>query len=323
MNNYLIYKSVLEERIKTLLRVDFINRFKTVLFCYYVVIGQKQSTIAAMYAILKRYKALGSTIIFNSSTASSPVSQYLIPYYACSFGEFFRDLGLQGVAIYDDLSTHANAFRQLSLLLRRAPGREAYPGDVFYLHSRLLERASKLSETLSSGGSLTALPIIETQAGDISAYIVTNAISITDGQLFLDSELFFRGIRPAIHVGLSVSRVGSKAQHKFIKNLAGQLKLNLALFREVEVLAQFGSSTLGEDEAFTLKRGYRLVEILKQTRFKPISFEFQLFSIYLGMSGFFDMISVDRVSSRLSFFLNYFMLLTHLHENPYSLSMDS
>jgi proton translocating ATP synthase F1 alpha subunit len=242
--------------------------FNNRLYCIYVAIGQKRSTVASIYNILKKNDALKYTVIVAATASEAAPLQFLAPYAGATIGEFFRDNGKHALIIYDDLSKQAVAYRQMSLLLRRPPGREAYPGDVFYLHSRLLERAAKLNKNFGAG-SLTALPIVETQAGDVSAYIPTNVISITDGQIFLDTELFYKGIRPAINVGLSVSRVGSNAQLRSMKKVSQSLKLELAQFREIESFASFGSD-LDEETKYLLNKGYRLVEILKQDRYSPL-----------------------------------------------------
>lgn len=261
--------------------------------CIYVAIGQKNSTVARVIKTLEDYGAMEYSIIV-SATASDPASlQFLAPYAGCAIGEYFRDNKRHALIIYDDLSKHAVAYRQLSLLLRRPPGREAYPGDVFYLHSRLLERAAKLSDTLG-GGSLTALPIIETQAGDVSAYIPTNVISITDGQIYLGSDLFYSGIRPAINVGLSVSRVGGSAQIKAMKQVAGTLRLDLAQYREMAAFAQFGSE-LDKTTQAQLARGARMVEILKQDQYKPMPVETQIIVVFAGINGYVDDIPVEEV----------------------------
>jgi len=241
---------------------------KKTLYCIYVAIGQKRSTVASIYNTLLKFDALKYTVIVAATASDAAPLQFLAPYAGATIGEYFRDNKKHALIIYDDLSKQAVAYRQMSLLLRRPPGREAYPGDVFYLHSRLLERAAKLNKNLGSG-SLTALPIVETQAGDVSAYIPTNVISITDGQIFLDTELFYKGIRPAINVGLSVSRVGSNAQLKSMKSVSGSLKLELAQFREIESFASFGSD-LDDETQYQLSRGYRLVEVLKQDRYSPL-----------------------------------------------------
>ena len=265
------------------------------LYCVYVAVGQKRSTVAQIVTALNSMKAFNYTAIVSSTASDSAPLQFLAPYSGCSVGEWFRDNGMHALVVYDDLSKQAVAYRQMSLLLRRPPGREAYPGDVFYLHSRLLERAAKMNDKLG-GGSLTALPIIETQAGDVSAYIPTNVISITDGQIFLESELFYRGIRPAINVGLSVSRVGSAAQVKAMKMIAGSLKLELAQFREVEAFAQFGSD-LDATTQNVLNRGVRLIELLKQGQYDPLPLEYQVVLIYAGMRGYLDRLDVSLVDS--------------------------
>jgi F-type H+/Na+-transporting ATPase subunit alpha len=279
---------------KTAIAVDtIINQKGQNVICIYVAIGQKRSTVARVIKILEESGAMAYTIVV-SATASDPASlQYLAPYAGVSMGEYFRDTGRHGLIIYDDLSKHATAYRQLSLLLRRPPGREAYPGDVFYLHSRLLERAAKLSKE-KGGGSLTALPIIETQAGDVSAYIPTNVISITDGQIYLGSDLFYSGIRPAINVGLSVSRVGGSAQIKAMKAVAGSLRLDLAQYREMAAFAQFGSE-LDKATQAQLARGQRMVELLKQGQYRPMPVENQVISIFAGTNGYLDDVPVNRV----------------------------
>jgi F-type H+-transporting ATPase subunit alpha len=259
------------------------------LYCIYVAIGQKRSTVAQIVRALEENGAMEYSIVV-AATASEPAPlQFLAPYTGCAMGEYFRDNGMHAVIVYDDLSKQAVAYRQMSLLLRRPPGREAYPGDVFYLHSRLLERAAKMNED-NGAGSLTALPVIETQAGDVSAYIPTNVISITDGQIFLETDLFYQGIRPAINVGLSVSRVGSAAQTKAMKKVAGSIKLELAQYREMAAFAQFGSD-LDASTQKLLARGARLTELLKQPQFQPMPIEEQVASIYAGTQGFLD--SVD------------------------------
>lgn len=263
------------------------------IFCVYVAIGQKRSTVAQIVRKLEEAGAMGYTVVV-SATASDPAPlQFLAPYTGCAIGEYFRDNGMHALVIYDDLSKHAVAYRQISLLLRRPPGREAYPGDVFYLHSRLLERAAKLSEK-KGAGSLTALPIIETQAGDVSAYIPTNVISITDGQIFLENELFHRGIRPAVNVGISVSRVGSAAQIKAIKKVAGSLKLELAQFREMESFAQFGSDLDAATQKM-IQHGVKLTELLKQAHYSPFVVEEQVVSLYAGVRGYLEKIKVGDV----------------------------
>jgi len=264
------------------------------LYCVYVAIGQKRSTVAQIVKTLQDYGALEYSIIV-AATASEPAPlQFLAPYTGCAMGEFFRDNGMHAVIVYDDLSKQAVAYRQMSLLLRRPPGREAYPGDVFYLHSRLLERAAKLNEQHGSG-SLTALPIIETQAGDVSAYIPTNVISITDGQIFLETDLFYRGIRPAINVGISVSRVGSAAQIKAMKQVAGRIKGELAQYRELAAFAQFASDLDAASQRL-LARGARLTELLKQPQFAPMAVEEQVVSIFAGTRGYLDKIEVGQVT---------------------------
>ena len=263
------------------------------MFCIYVAIGQKRSTVAQIVRTLEERGALDYTIVV-AATASDPAPmQFLAPYTGCTMGEYFRDRGMHAVIFYDDLSKQAVAYRQMSLLLRRPPGREAYPGDVFYLHSRLLERAAKMSDA-HGAGSLTALPVIETQAGDVSAYIPTNVISITDGQIFLETELFFRGIRPAVNVGLSVSRVGSSAQIKAMKQVAGKIKLELAQYREMAAFAQF-SSDLDASTQQLLARGARLTELLKQPQFTPYPVEDQVIVIFAGTRGYLDRIEVGQV----------------------------
>jgi proton translocating ATP synthase F1 alpha subunit len=266
---------------------------KNQIFCIYVGIGQKRSTIAELIKTLEEKDALFYSIIVAATASDSAPLQFLAPYTGCALGEFFRDNGKHAIIFYDDLSKQAVAYRQMSLLLRRPPGREAYPGDVFYLHSRLLERAAKMNNKLG-GGSLTALPIIETQAGDVSAYIPTNVISITDGQIFLENELFNQGQRPAISVGLSVSRVGSSAQIKAMKQIAGTMKLELAQFREVQAFSQFGSD-LDITTQQQLHRGLRLTEMLKQDLNKPLSIEDQIIMIYIGVKGFLDKIEINKI----------------------------
>ncbi|MGH7045371.1 MAG: F0F1 ATP synthase subunit alpha [Stellaceae bacterium] len=263
------------------------------LYCIYVAIGQRRSTVAQIVKTLQDYGALEYSIVV-AATASEPAPlQFLAPYAGCAMGEFFRDNGMHAVMVYDDLSKHAVAYRQMSLLLRRPPGREAYPGDVFYLHSRLLERAAKMNQE-HGAGSLTALPIIETQAGDVSAYIPTNVISITDGQIFLETELFYRGIRPAINVGLSVSRVGSAAQIKAMKQVAGRIKLELAQYREMASFAQFASDLDAATQRL-LARGARLTELLKQPQFSPVPVERQVVAIFAGTRGYLDTIEVAEI----------------------------
>jgi len=265
------------------------------LYCIYVAIGQKRSTVAQLVRSLEEQGVMEYCIVV-AATASDPAPmQYLAPYTGCTMGEYFRDNGMHAVIFYDDLSKQAVAYRQMSLLLRRPPGREAYPGDVFYLHSRLLERAAKMSDA-EGGGSLTALPVIETQAGDVSAYIPTNVISITDGQIFLETELFFKGIRPAVNVGLSVSRVGSAAQVKAMKQVAGKIKLDLAQYREMAAFAQF-SSDLDPITQKMLARGARLTELLKQPQYHPLPVEDQVISVFAGTRGYLDSIAIEKVGA--------------------------
>jgi F-type H+-transporting ATPase subunit alpha len=264
------------------------------LYCVYVAIGQKRSTVAQIVKKLEESGALKYTIVVAATASEAAPMQFLAPYTGCAMGEYFRDNKMHALAVYDDLSKHAVAYRQMSLLLRRPPGREAYPGDVFYLHSRLLERAAKLSDE-KGAGSLTALPIIETQAGDVSAYIPTNVISITDGQIFLETELFYKGIRPAVNVGLSVSRVGSAAQIKAMKQVAGSIKLELAQFREMEAFAQFGSD-LDPATQKLIARGQRLTELLKQPQFSPVVIEEQVCIIFAGVKGYLDTIDRNAVT---------------------------
>ena len=271
------------------------------LYCIYVSIGQKRSTVAQIVKTLEENDALKYSIVV-AATASDPAPlQFLAPYTGCAMGEFFRDNGMHAVIFYDDLSKQAVAYRQMSLLLRRPPGREAFPGDVFYIHSRLLERAAKMGDD-HGAGSLTSLPVIETQAGDVSAYIPTNVISITDGQIFLETELFFKGIRPAVNVGLSVSRVGSAAQIKAMKQVSGSIKLDLAQFREMEAFSQFASD-LDQSTKDLLERGRRLTEILKQPQYKPLKVEQQVLIIFAGVKGYLDKISVNEVTNFESFLL--------------------
>jgi F-type H+-transporting ATPase subunit alpha len=287
---------------KTAVALDAILNQKTInqsgdeskkLYCVYVAIGQKRSTVANLVRTLEEYGALEYSIVV-AATASEPAPlQFLAPYAGCTMGEYFRDNGMHALIVYDDLSKQAVAYRQMSLLLRRPPGREAYPGDVFYLHSRLLERAAKMNED-HGAGSLTALPIIETQAGDVSAYIPTNVISITDGQIFLETSLFFKGVRPAINVGISVSRVGSAAQIKAMKQVSGRIKLDLAQFREMEAFAQFASD-LDATTQKMLARGSRLTELLKQAQFSPYPVEEQVVSIFAGTRGYLDGVGVRDV----------------------------
>lgn len=289
---------------KTAIGVDaIINQKGGDVLCIYVAIGQKRSNVVRVVKKLEEEGALGHTIIV-SATASEPAPlQYIAPYTGCAMGEYFRDKGKHALIIYDDLSKQATAYRQLSLLLRRPPGREAFPGDVFYLHSRLLERAAKLSDKLG-GGSLTALPIIETQAGDVSGYIPTNVISITDGQIYLEPELFYAGVRPAINVGLSVSRVGGAAQTKAMKQVAGTLRLDLAQFREMAAFAQFGSD-LDKATLSQIERGRRMVEILKQNQYVPMTMQDQVFILFAGTQGFLDDIPVESIKKFEEAFLKF------------------
>ncbi|MGZ8439705.1 MAG: F0F1 ATP synthase subunit alpha [Candidatus Deferrimicrobiaceae bacterium] len=272
---------------KTAVALDtIINQKGTGVICVYVAIGQKQSTVAQVVEKLRQFGAMDYTIVISATASQSAPINFIAPYAGCTMGEFYRDSGRHALCIYDDLSKHAVAYRQLSLLLRRPPGREAYPGDVFYLHSRLLERAAKLSDE-EGGGSLTALPIIETQAGDVSAYIPTNVISITDGQIYLEADLFYAGVRPAVNVGLSVSRVGGNAQIKAMKQVAGRLRLELAQYREMAAFAQFGSD-LDKATQMQLARGARLVEILKQAQYEPQPVEQQIVTVFAATNGFTD-----------------------------------
>jgi len=280
---------------KTAIAVDtIINQKGTGVICIYVAIGQKKSTIAQVVRTLEEFGAMEHTIVISASASEPPPLQYLAPYAGCAMGEYFRDRGGHALCIYDDLSKHAAAYREISLLLRRPPGREAYPGDVFYLHSRLLERAAKLNDDMG-GGSLTALPVIETQAGDISTYIPTNVISITDGQIYLETDLFYAGVRPAVNAGLSVSRVGGNAQIKAMKSVAGTLRLELAQFRELAAFAQFGSD-LDKATQAQLARGTRLVEILKQPQYQPIAVEKQVALIFAATNKYLDDVDPKMVS---------------------------
>jgi F-type H+-transporting ATPase subunit alpha len=296
--------------IDTILNQKAINQGKDEskkLYCIYVAVGQKRSTVAQVVKKLEENGAMDYTIVV-AATASDPAPmQYLAPYTGCAMGEFFRDNGMHALIIYDDLSKQAVAYRQMSLLLRRPPGREAYPGDVFYVHSRLLERAAKMSDD-KGAGSLTALPVIETQAGDVSAYIPTNVISITDGQIFLESDLFYRGVRPAVNVGLSVSRVGSSAQIKAMKQVAGTIKLELAQFREMEAFAQFGSDLDAATQRL-INRGQKLTELLKQPQYSPLAVEEQVCVIYAGVKGYLDKLKINDVGRFEQ------ALLRHLHHN--------
>ncbi len=280
---------------KTAIILDtIINQKGNDMICIYCAIGQKRSTIAQVVKVLTDAGAMDYTIVVASSAAEPASLQYIAPYAACAMGEYFRDNKMHAVTFYDDLSKHAQAYREISLLLRRPPGREAYPGDVFYLHSRLLERAAKLNDKLG-GGSLTSLPVIETQAGDVSAYIPTNVISITDGQIYLESDLFNAGIRPAINVGISVSRVGGNAQIKAMRQVAGTLRLDMAQFRELAAFAQFGSDQLDKVTQAQLARGQRLTEVLKQDQYAPLSVEKQVVALYIATTGVLDTIPVSEV----------------------------
>ncbi|WP_337287834.1 F0F1 ATP synthase subunit alpha [Candidatus Methylomirabilis sp.] len=279
---------------KTAVAIDaIINQKGKDVFCVYVAVGQKRSTVAQVVKTLEEAGAMAYTTVVAATASELAPLQYIAPYAGCAIGEYFRDSGRHALCVYDDLSKHAQAYRQLSLLLRRPPGREAYPGDVFYLHSRLLERGAKLNDDLG-GGSLTALPIIETQLGDVSAYIPTNVISITDGQIYLETDLFFAGIRPAINVGLSVSRVGGSAQIKAMRQVAGKLRLDLAQYREMAAFAQFGSE-LDKATQAQLNRGARMVEVLKQGQYVPLEVERQILIIYAGTAGHLDELPVDAV----------------------------
>ena len=264
------------------------------LYCIYVAVGQKRSTVSNIVRLLKERQAFSYTVVVAATASDAAPLQFLAPYSGCAIGEYFRDNGMHGLIIYDDLSKQAVAYRQMSLLLRRPPGREAYPGDVFYLHSRLLERAAKMNEH-HGAGSLTALPVIETQAGDVSAYIPTNVISITDGQIFLETELFYKGIRPAINVGLSVSRVGSAAQIKAMKQVSGSLKLDLAQYREVAAFAQFGSDLDAATQSM-LNRGEKLTELLNQKQYVPIPVEEQVCILYAGVKGHLDKVQTSDIA---------------------------
>jgi F-type H+-transporting ATPase subunit alpha len=270
------------------------NNEKQKLYCIYVAIGQKRSTVASIVKTLEEAGAMKYSVVVAATASEAASMQFFAPYTGCTIGEYFRDNGMHALIAYDDLSKHAVAYREMSLLLRRPPAREAYPGDVFYIHSRLLERAAKMSDAMG-GGSLTALPIIETQAGDVSAYIPTNVISITDGQIFLETELFYKGIKPAVNVGLSVSRVGSAAQTKAMKQVAGTIKLDLAQFRELEAFSQFGSD-LDLSTQKLLDKGKKLTELLKQNQYSPMNFEEQVVSIYTGVKGYLDKINAKDVT---------------------------
>jgi len=289
---------------KTAIGIDAIlNQKNTDVICIYVAIGQKQSTVAQLVETLKRHGALSYTIVVNASASNPAPLQYIAPYSGCAMGEEFRDNGKHALIVYDDLSKHAKCYRQLSLLLRRPPGREAYPGDIFYIHSRLLERACKYSDK-KGAGSLTALPIVETQAGDISAYIPTNLISITDGQIYLEADLFNKGVKPAINVGLSVSRVGGNAQIKAMKQVAGRLRLDMAQYREKEAFAQFGTE-LDKATVQQLERGHRMIEILKQPQYEPFDVSEQVAIIFAGVEGFLDELPLKDIKRFEEEFLSF------------------
>lgn len=289
---------------KTAVAIDtIINQKGQNVFCIYVAVGQKRSTVARVVKTLEEHGAMKYTIVVSASASEPAPMQFIAPYAGCAMGEYFRDNGQHCLIVYDDLTKQAAAYRQLSLLLRRPPGREAYPGDVFFLHSRLLERSAKVSDELGAG-SMTALPIIETQAGDVSAYIPTNVISITDGQIFLETDLFFSGVRPAINVGLSVSRVGGAAQIKAMKQVAGQLRLDLAQYREMAAFAQFGSDLDAATQA-QLSRGERLVELLKQDQYRPLSVAQQIIAIFAGVRGLLEDIAIDDVKRFETGLLNF------------------
>jgi F-type H+-transporting ATPase subunit alpha len=289
---------------KTAIAIDtIISQKGQNMICVYVAIGQKRSTVANVVETLEKHGAMEYTIVVAATASESAPLQFIAPLAGCTMGEYFRDKGQHALLIYDDLSKHATAYRQMSLLLRRPPGREAYPGDVFYLHSRLLERAAKMSDELG-GGSLTALPIIETQAGDVSAYIPTNVISITDGQIFLETDLFFSGVRPAVNAGISVSRVGGSAQIKAMKQVAGRLRLDLAQYRAMAAFAQFGSDLDAATQA-QLTRGSRLAELLKQPQYKPSSVQNQVAILFAGINGFLDDIPVKSIQKFENEYLNF------------------
>ncbi len=295
---------------KTAIALDtIINQKGGDLTCIYVAVGQKASKVARVVATLEAHGAMEHTIVVAANASDSVALQYLAPYAGCAMGEEFMEQGKDALVVYDDLSKHAWAYRQLSLLLRRPPGREAYPGDVFYLHSRLLERAAKYADE-SGGGSLTALPIIETQAGDVAAYIPTNVISITDGQIYVETDLFNAGIRPALNVGLSVSRVGSAAQTKGMKQVAGRLRLELAQYRELAAFAQFGATELDKATRAQLERGQRITEVLKQTQYVPVPLEKQVVILYAAVNGYIDDVPVDRVGD---FETNFHMFMEANH----------
>jgi F-type H+-transporting ATPase subunit alpha len=316
---------------KTAIAIDAIinqretNKGDDPLFCIYVAVGQKESTVAKVVATLERYGAMAYTTVVVAGASDPAPLQYIAPYAGASMGEELMHAGKDVLVVYDDLSKHAQAYRQLSLLLRRPPGREAYPGDVFYLHSRLLERAAKLSEE-NGGGSLTALPIIETQAGDVSAYIPTNVISITDGQIFLESDLFYSGVRPAVNVGISVSRVGGNAQTKAMRAVAKSLRLDLAQYRELAAFAQFGSD-LDKATQAQLRRGERMVEILKQDQYAPLSLEDQVMTIFLGGRGFLDELPLSEVqgfvTEALAFVKDNYPEIPHTIQETWELNKET
>ncbi len=304
--------------------INKISKDKDKVYCIYVAIGQKRSTVLQLHTVLKRSGCLDFVVIVSATASDSAPLQFLAPYSGAAIGEYFRDNSMHSLIIYDDLSKQAVAYRQMSLLLRRPPGREAYPGDVFYLHSRLLERAAKLNDSFGSG-SMTALPIIETQAGDVSAYIPTNVISITDGQIFLESSLFYRGIRPAVNAGLSVSRVGSAAQVKTMKKVAGSLKLELAQYREMAAFAQFGSD-LDDDTRLLLERGSTLVELLKQDQFVPLSINNQILIVFAGVRGYLNKLDGNQIrlfeQKFLDFTNNFIILKPYINLLPLSKDFD-
>ncbi|MEK7747744.1 MAG: F0F1 ATP synthase subunit alpha [Nitrospirota bacterium] len=304
---------------KTAIALDtIINQKGKNLFCVYVAVGQKASNVAALVATLEKNGAMEYSIVVAASASEAASMQYIAPYTGCAIAEHFMYSGRDALIIYDDLSKHAQAYRQLSLLLRRPPGREAYPGDVFFLHSRLLERSARLSDELK-GGSMTALPIIETQGGDVSAYVPTNVISITDGQIYLETGLFFSGVRPAINVGLSVSRVGGNAQTKAMKKVAGKLRLDLAQYRELAAFAQFGSD-LDKTTLAQLNRGAKMVQLLKQNQYKPQSLSAQVIALYIGTAGFLDDVPTDKVKKFQVAFLE--KVATHYKEIAVSIDQD-
>lgn len=287
------------------------------LYCIYVAIGQKRITVIRLINVLERENAMDYTIIVAALASDSATLQFIAPYTGCAIGEFFRDNGMHALIIYDDLSKQATAYRQMSLLLRRPPGREAYPGDIFYLHSRLLERAAKMNKDYGFG-SLTALPIIETQAGDVSAYIPTNVISITDGQIFLEGTLFYRGIKPAISVGLSVSRVGSAAQSRLMKQISGSLKLKIAQFREAEAFLTYGAENMDQATRYSIDQGYMLMQILTQPMYKTLSLIQEIVVLYAALNGFFDLFATyGAYKVEINFFRRLLMLLSQFKNSAY------